>query len=94
MSEPSHGHEPTHSYFDWQVSTLMLAYDVTDPLARDDVAGQQSRQEEVQKEIHDIALRIIPPDYQQDETRELTPEIVVQMTRATLQRASQIVGLL
>lgn len=94
MSDPSHPHEPTHSYFDWQVSTLMLAYDVTDPLGREDVAAQQARQEQVEREVRDIALSIIPPEYQRDATRELTPEIVVQMTRATLRRASQIVGLL
>ena len=95
MSDPGHDDgEPTHGYYDWQVSTLLLAYDAQDPLSRDDLAGQQQRQESVEREVRDLALRIIPPDYQSDATRELTPEIVVAMTRATLRRAAAIVGLL
>ena len=86
--------DPTHSYYDWQVSTLMLAYDVIDPIHREDLESQQTRHESVEHEVREIALRVIPPDYQQDQSKELSPEVVMQMTRATLQRASQIVGLL
>ena len=84
----------THSYFDWQVSTLMLAYDVTDPVRRSDLAAQQARQQKVELEVRDLALAVIPQDYQRDPSRELPPEIIMEMTRATLRRAAHIVGLI
>ena len=34
--------ETTHSYYDWQVSTLLLAYDAVEPLGRDDEAAAMS----------------------------------------------------
>ncbi|MEL7239663.1 MAG: hypothetical protein AAGK78_12450 [Planctomycetota bacterium] len=85
--------EGTHSYYDWQISTLMLAYDAIDPLPRDDNESIAKREEQVQREVRDLAMAVIPPDYQRDESREFPPELVVQMTRATLKRASEIVGL-
>jgi hypothetical protein len=86
--------EGTHGYFEWQVNTLMLAYDVVEPLARSDLKAQHERQQKVEHEVRDIALSIIPPDFREQEGRELTPEIVMRMTQATLRRAGQIVGLL
>lgn len=84
----------SHSYYDWQVSTLMLAYDVVEPLARDDVAGQQKRAQACEEEIRQIALAIIPSDFQRDPSREFPPELVMEMTKATLRRAAHITGLL
>ena len=84
----------THSYYDWQVSTLLLAYDAVDPLRRDDTAGLTQRQQAVERELHDIAHAILPRDYLENPQTDFPPEIVVQMTRATLERAAVIVGLL
>ena len=86
--------EGSHGYWDWQVSTLMLAHDTVDPIGRDDLAAQQRRQAAVEREVREVAMSVIPPEYQIDEGRELTPEIVIRMTRATLKRAAEIVGLL
>lgn len=84
----------SHSYYDWQVSTLMLAYDVVDPLDRGDVAGQQKRAQACEEEVRQIALAIIPSDFQRDPSREFPPELVIEMTKATLRRAAHITGLL
>jgi hypothetical protein len=84
----------THGFWEWQVSTLMLAYDAVEPLKRDDLAAQQARQEQVEQEVRDLSLKEIPESYHEDEQAELTPEVVVRITRATLQRAATIVGLL
>ena len=84
----------THSYYDWQVSTLLLAYDAVDPLRRDDVAGLTQRQQAVEMELHQMAHAILPRDYLENPQTDFPPEIVVQMTRATLERAAVIVGLL
>jgi hypothetical protein len=86
--------EPTHSYFDWQVSTLMLAYDATEPLARNDDARLAKRQQLVEEELHRMVHEILPEDYHRNPQREFPPEVVVMLTRATLKRACQIVGLL
>lgn len=85
--------EGTHSYYDWQISTLMLAYDAVEPLPRDDNERIAKREEQVQREVRDLAMAVIPPDFQRDASREFPPEVIVQMTRATLKRASEIVGL-
>ena len=84
--------EATHSYYDWQVSTLMLAYDVVEPLARDDEQAIGQREQQVQQELYDIVQQTLPPDYLKNPQREFPPEIVSLLTRATLKRATQIVS--
>lgn len=84
----------THSYYDWQVSTLLLAYDVVRPLRRDDVEGLGKRQQEVELELHGIAQRVIPAEFLANPERDLPPPVVIEMTKATLKRAGEIVGLL
>ena len=39
--------QATHSYYDWQVSTLMLAYDAVEPLGRYDESALAARQQRV-----------------------------------------------
>jgi hypothetical protein len=87
----SHG---THSYFDWQVSTLMLAYDVANPMPRSEEKRLAERQQHVEKEIHELALATIPPAYKQNPELDFPPAVVIMLTRATLRRASEIVGLI
>ena len=86
--------ESTHSYFDWQVSTLMLAYDVVRPLARDDTAALAEREESVKQELHELVHATLPQSYLDNPEDEFPPELVVDLTRATLRRASEIAGLL
>lgn len=85
----SHG---THSYFDWQVSTLMLSYDVIDPIARSDDKRQADRQRHVEKEIGDIAQATIPDAYKTNPNLDFPPAVVMLLTKATLKRAFEIVG--
>ena len=84
--------EGTHSYYDWQVSTLMLAYDVVEPLARDDEAGLAARQQAVEEELHRMVHEVLPEDYRKNPQREFPPGVVVTLTKATLRRAARIVG--
>jgi hypothetical protein len=84
--------DATHSYYDWQVSTLLLAYDVIDPIGRDDTARLNVRQAEVEKELHEMAHRVIPPAYRDHPQMEFPPAVVMLLTRATLARANQIIG--
>jgi hypothetical protein len=86
--------EGTHSYYDWQVSTLMLAYDVAEPIGRDDDAKQNQRQQAVEKELQRMVHEVIPEEYRNNPDREFPPQVVMLLTRAVLQRAGRIVGLL
>ena len=85
-------HEGTHSYFDWQVSTLMLAYDVADPISRGEEARIAERQRAVEREIHDLAQATIPPAYKENPGLDFPPAVVMMLTRATLRRAATVVG--
>ena len=85
-------HEATHSYFDWQVSTLMLAYDVVDPIPRSEDRKIAERQRQVEQEIHDIAQSTIPPAYKDNPSLEFPPAVVMLLTKATLKRAAAVVG--
>ena len=85
-------HEATHSYFDWQVSTLMLAYDVVDPIPRTEDRKIAERQQRVEQEIHDIAQASIPPAYKDNPALEFPPAVVMLLTKATLKRAAAVAG--
>lgn len=93
MSDPA-ATSGTHSYYDWQLSTLLLAYDAADPLPRSDSEGLARRQQHCEREVREIALSVIPPDFQRDPTRQIPPHVAVEITRATVRRAAQIIGLL
>lgn len=82
--------EGTHSYFDWQVSTLMLAYDTVEPIDRDDAESQAKREEFVRHELYRLAHAVLPEDYLKNPSADFPPEIVMLLTRATIARAAQI----
>ena len=84
--------DATHSYYDWQVSTLMLAYDVAEPIARDDAAALADREQKVRLELREMVHSVLPRDYLQNPQNEFPPEIVALLTRATLHRAVAIVS--
>ena len=86
--------EGTHSYYDWQVSTLMLAYDAVEPLDRRDEPALAKRQQQVEEELRRMVHEVLPDDYRRNPEREFPPEVVVTLTRATLRRAAEIVGLI
>lgn len=84
--------EGTHSYYDWQLSTLMLAYDVVEPIGRDDLERQEQRQRGVELELHDMVHRVLPKEYLANPQRDFPPEMVAMLTRATIARAVEIMG--
>ena len=86
--------EGTHSYYDWQVSTLMLAYDAAQPLSRHDEPALAKRQQQVEEELHRMVHAVLPEDYRKNPEREFPPEVVVMLTNATLRRAAEIVRLI
>lgn len=86
--------EGTHSYYEWQLSTLLLAYDTIDPLSRDDLEAQSRRQEAVERELYELVHATLPDSYKKNPSVEFTPEVVIELTRATLRRAAEIARIL
>lgn len=83
--------EPSHSYYDWQMSTLLLAYDAIEPISRDDVKAQMERESKVDRELYELVHATLPQSYKDNPSAEFPPEIVMLLTRATLDRAYAII---
>ncbi len=96
MSEPEPHHDnepnPLQGYFDWQVTTLMLAYDLHDPIDRAQEDEAVRRRQRVEREVRDLSLAQVPREYLEDNDREWTPDVMRAITRATLRRAGEIVN--
>jgi hypothetical protein len=84
--------EPTHSYYDWQLSTLLLAHDAVAPLPRHDNNALGEREQAVQKELYQLVHQTLPEAYKQNPQAEFPPEVVILLTKATLRRACEIAG--
>lgn len=80
-------------YFDWQVTTLMLAYDLNDPVdGRDEHAGEQRRRS-IEEEVRKMTLVVVPDLYLNDPSLDWPPDLMMAITRTTLKRAADIAGL-
>lgn len=98
MSEEEHNHEhdednPLQGYFDWQVTTLMLAHDLADPVPRDNEQAHHDRRHAVEDEVRVLTLAVLPEQFKHDATLGWTPEMMMTITRETLKAASRIAGL-
>lgn len=94
----AHDHDeesnPLQGYFDWQVTTLMLAYDMRNPITRGDAQGAMQRREHVEREVSQLTLALIPDVYKNDVSLEWPPALMMEITRSTLSKAAEIIGIL
>lgn len=93
---PDHNHDednPLQGYFDWQVTTLMLARDLADPLPAGDEASHHQRRHQIEDEVRTLTLGILPEQFKHDATLDWPPELMMTITRATLKQAAKIAGL-
>ncbi|MEX0885376.1 MAG: hypothetical protein WD009_02950 [Phycisphaeraceae bacterium] len=81
------------SYYDWQMSTLMLAYDLADPLPNGDDEAVEARRDEVARELAAMVQQIVPREFLDDPDRDFPPDVMMGITRATLERAATIAGI-
>lgn len=92
----AHTHEqddnPLQGYFDWQVTTLLLAYDLADPVPADAAQAIEERRTKTEQEVRDLSLAVIPEPYKADPTLDWPPEVMMAITRATFERVNQITG--
>ncbi|MEX2671634.1 MAG: hypothetical protein WD294_05935 [Phycisphaeraceae bacterium] len=92
MHEQQQGDEanPLQGYYEWQITTLMLAYDLSDPIRRDDDNAAAQRRTAIEAELGEMVRDLLPKDYLEDPERDFPPEIMMAITRATLKRAAEI----
>jgi hypothetical protein len=81
---------PLQGYFDWQVTTLLLAYDLTDPIPSDNPELAEQRRTKTEQEVREFSLAVIPEMYLNDPTLDWPPEVMMTITRATFDRLNQI----
>lgn len=84
---------PLQGYFDWQVTTLMLAHDLTQPLPQGDEEAHHQRRYQVEEEVRTLTLGVLPEQFKHDASLAWPPEIMMSITRETLKTASRIGGL-
>ncbi len=98
MHDHAHEHEhddnPLQGYFDWQVTTLMLAHDLVEPIPGDDDDAHHQRRHQVEDEVRTLTLGILPEKYKHDATLDWPAELMMTITRQTLRQAAKIAGLL
>ncbi|QDU33576.1 hypothetical protein KS4_16270 [Poriferisphaera corsica] len=78
-------------YFEWQISTLMLAYDVNDPILDDDEATAEKRRTRIEQEVKHITLAVVPEKFQKNQDLDWPPELLRDITKTTLLRAAGII---
>ena len=88
------GENPLQGYFDWQVNTIMLARDVTEPLKGGDDAGHRRRRREVEEAVRAFTLSVVPEAYRNDPTLNWPPSVMIEITKATLYEAARLAGML
>lgn len=90
MSDAHAQHEdnPLQGYFEWQVTTLMLAYDLVDPIHDEQAANRRRR--EIEMEVGELSRAALPRELLEDPQAQWDPSIMPRVTRATLKRAFEI----
>lgn len=93
--EHDHDHgddNPLQGYFDWQVTTLMLARDISDPIAGNDEQAHHQRRHETEDLVREMTLGVLPEQYKHDAALAWPPELMMTITRETLRKAAKIAG--
>ena len=83
---------PLQGYFEWQVTTLLLAYDLSDPIPRDANELAEKRRRAVEDEVTELSLAQIPQQYKDDPNLDWPAEVMMALTRATFARANAILA--
>ena len=84
---------PLQGYYDWQVTTVMLAYDLAEPIPGGDEELRRKRRADVEEEVRRLSLAVVPDVYRNDPNLDWPPEVMMDITRSTLLHAAQVAGL-
>lgn len=80
-------------YYEWQVTTLMLAHDLHDPVSPHDSERIEARRTKVAEEVGQLVRDLLPREYLENPEMDFPPELMMRITRATLKRAAEIAGI-
>ncbi|WP_432799958.1 hypothetical protein [Poriferisphaera sp. WC338] len=92
MTEQPTPENPLQAYFDWQVTTLMLAFDVHDPIPYNDEHAATARRQKLEQLVSSITLEVVPDKYKSDPNIDWPPELMRTITQATLKKANDIIA--
>ena len=84
---------PLQGYYEWQITTLLLAYDLAEPIARGDDDTAEQRRRQVEGEVSELTLDQLPQRYKDNPELDWPRDVMMAITRATLTRAARIAGL-
>ena len=84
---------PLQGYYDWQVNTLMLARDLTEPIPAGDEQAALERRMQIEQEVREMTLAVLPDEYRNDPNRDWPPHLFMDITKVTLMRAAQWAGI-
>lgn len=87
--EHNHDDNPLKPYFDWQVTTIMLAHDLVDPI-EDDQAVAERRRLEIERQVSEMVLAMVPDVYKNDPELQWPPDMLRNITRRTFARVQEI----
>lgn len=90
--EHDHNHDdnPLQGYFDWQVTTLLLAYDLVSPIPGDAAKAIEERRTQTEQEVRELSLAVIPEKYKADPSLDWPPDVMMAITKATFRRVNEI----
>jgi len=90
MSEPDHERSALQGYFDWQVTTIMLALDLVEPLPGDNEAMQRDRRQRVEDQVRHFSLAVVPERYKTNPNLDWPAEVMMALTRETFVQVRRI----
>jgi len=93
QTDPSASESALQGYFDWQVTTLMLAYDLNDPVDPNQPNAGEQRRRSIEEEVRTLTLAVVPDLYKNDPSLDWPPDLMMAITRTTIKRAADIAGL-
>ncbi|MEM0915833.1 MAG: hypothetical protein AAGB29_11660 [Planctomycetota bacterium] len=81
---------PWQGYFDWQVTTLMLARDLHDPIRTGDETAAEARRQEMEHYVAQLTRNIVPADLWSS-GQAWPPEVLREITTHTIGHAGEII---
>lgn len=93
MADEPQTDNPLQGYYDWQVTTIMLARDLAEPLQPGNDKAHQQRRQAVEDEVKAFSLEIIPQRFLDDPSLPWPPDLMMRITRETLRRAAAEAGI-
>lgn len=87
-----HDRNPWQGYFDWQVTTLMLARDLHDPIRAGDETAAEARRQEMEHYTAQLTRNVVPADLWSS-GQAWPPEVMREITATTVHHAAEIIEL-